>query len=171
MSLDTSRSLFGTVTSINPPKVRPDGDSTPLDVPLTALESVGVGDRVMLAFQGRQLTITGVVVPNGGAWVTPALGGSWVSWGSPYRGAGYRKLPSGEVTARGLIKLGVTVTPIFTFPEGYRPGAAETFLGVASNGTARIDVASNGEISVLNYMAGGTNAYVSLSQVRFDAHA
>ena len=84
----------------------------------------------------------------------------------------YRKMPDGTVKLKGLIKDGTTTSPtvLFTLPAGYRPTKNCIFIAKCSpdnTGIARIDVATNGNVSLANY-SGTPATYVSLDGINFD---
>jgi hypothetical protein len=89
-----------------------------------------------------------VVVSGGGggggepeAWKALELFGSWVSYGSGYRAAQYRKNQLGQVELRGVIS-GGGAGHCADLPEGYWPAEQEQF------GTAYglVNVAPSGEV-------------------------
>ena len=103
------------------------------------------------------------------AWTAPTLGNSWVTpgpIGAAYQVAGFRKV-GGEVEMRGLIGSGTTSTTIFTLPAGARPALREIFLCAANAGAAQLEVRPDGVVTVIAYIASGTNVLVSLAGVRF----
>ncbi len=101
-------------------------------------------------------------------WVYPVLQNSWVNYNPPtYAAAAYRAMADGTVMIRGFIALGAFNVAIFTLPVGYRPLSVEYFSTVAQSGVAQIAVYATGIVRVTGYFAGGTNANVSLSGIRF----
>jgi len=111
---------------------------------------------------------TDTAVANG-TWVSPTLGNSWVDFGGTYAVAAYRKMSGGIVTLRGTVKSGTVAAAIFTLPTDYRPLAQESFSCASDTATARVEVTAAGVVSVANYAAGGSNASVSLSGIRFSS--
>jgi hypothetical protein len=94
------------------------------------------------------------------------MSNGWVNYGSGFQGATYYKDRNGIVHLEGLIKNG-TSNVIAVLPAGYRPGAAQIFIGVNGYaGFARIDVNPNGTVSAV---APYTNGYLSLSGITFRA--
>ena len=86
---------------------------------------------------------------NNPAWIAPTMGNGWVDYGAGWYGAGYRKLRNGNVELRGLIKNGTTATTVFTLPVGYRPvNGSLLFPVIGGNAIGRVDVATNGNVSV-----------------------
>ena len=81
---------------------------------------------------GAKNTFTGALVVSGEPWVYPALGNSWVNYGTPGSVVGYRKMADGTVTFDGLMKNGIVSTTVFTLPVGYRPNAQKSFSVAAS---------------------------------------
>ena len=99
------------------------------------------------------------------AWTPlPYLNG-WVDYGAGYSPCGYRKLSSGLVILKGLVKNG-TASVILTLPAGYRPGLTLIFNMQTNPGGAtpcRVDVGPNGDIG----HQGGSNVWISLSGIVF----
>jgi len=89
---------------------------------------------------------------------------SWVNYGS-WGDAGYRKLASGLVVLKGLVKSGSDPGAIFVLPSGYRPADASIFACDDAAGSGRIDVDASGNVSA----NGVDTAYVSLNNIRFYA--
>lgn len=144
----------------------------PTSQPGVKLDASGV-DGVTLASlsvdgnTGQTLAL-GPVVAAGEPWIAPALTNGWANYGAGHRPAGYRKMADGTVMLRGLVKLGTLNAAIFTLPAGYRPGFEEVFTCMASAATnCRVDVFTDGTVKVLSYDTGGTNAFVSLADIRF----
>jgi len=104
-----------------------------------------------------------------GAVGEPAFTNSWANYGAPFNTAGFWKDSSGVVHLRGLITGGTVSVPIFTLPVGYRPAGQEIIIANAGVGVARLDVRQDGSIIVNNYIASGTNGYVSLDSITFKA--
>lgn len=100
-----------------------------------------------------------------GAWTAPTLLNSWADFGSGYRTTAYRKTPTGDVELRGMVKSGTGV--VFTLPTGHRPSAIELFGIAAAAGSAQVNIATSGDITVINYAAGGSNANVCLNGLKF----
>lgn len=115
---------------------------------------------------------------NIGAAGEPTMGASWVNFDNSlatpsatagHRNAGYKKDPFGVVQLRGVIKNGTAPGTVFTLPSGYRPVKDQAFVRGAGVGLALINIsASTGAVSVNNYLASGTNAYVYLDDIEFD---
>ena len=101
-------------------------------------------------------------------WIAPTLGNSWVECGSGNSPVGYMKDSMGFVQIRGLIKSGITGTPVFVLPAGYRPVYNHQFIVSAYPGGAHVAVfASTGNVQVQAYFASGANTEVWLSSIRF----
>jgi uncharacterized protein YjbI with pentapeptide repeats len=111
------------------------------------------------------LTVTGDIGDND--WVTVTYQNSWQEYGTPYPGARYRKNKLGVVHLTGLVKGGTVgaYTPIFTLPVGYRPAWRLMFVSISNNAIARIDVNTDGVVS----MAAGSNTGVTLDGITFKA--
>lgn len=104
-----------------------------------------------------------VPVNNDSGWIVATLGSSWVSYdgGATYAVPQYRLL-NGTVFVEGSMKSGTTGTTIFTLPAGMRPAKQLQVLCVSVTGTATLQVASTGAVSVVNYTTGGSNTTVSM---------
>ena len=100
------------------------------------------------------------------AWTAPTLTNGWTNFGAGTIAAGYR-LRGGVVELRGTIKGGSAAVAAFTLPVGFRPSAVHLFTALADPGVARLDVGSDGVVTVRAYAAGGSNAIVSLNGVSF----
>lgn len=98
-------------------------------------------------------------------WITPTLSGTWVDYGAPWQGAGYRKLNNEVVELRGLVRSGTIGTAIFVLPAGFRP-AADEYFAVNSNGAfGTVSVDSSGNVTPQV----GSTSYVSLAGIHFAA--
>lgn len=100
-------------------------------------------------------------------WQAPTLLNSWVDYGGTFAPSGYRKLPSGEVLLRGLIKngTGTAGTVLCTLPVGYRPSYQLIFNCISSgNVVARVDVNTNGDVTI-QYIS--STAWLSLNGMIF----
>jgi len=97
----------------------------------------------------------------------PAYANSWVSYGSGYAGASFRRIGN-VVYLGGLIKNGSVNLEAFTLPLGYRPdnaGSNSAIFGVVSNsGIGRVDVYTGGGIVPTTP---SNNAWVPLDSVHF----
>lgn len=94
-------------------------------------------------------------------YTAATLGGGWAAYGSDFAWPGYAKR-DGVVWLKGLINGGLSSTIIFTLPAGFRPNTRLGFSQVANGGVARMDIESNGIVSVQTYSSGGNNGFVSL---------
>lgn len=91
---------------------------------------------------------------------------SWVNFGTGgFAPARYWVDPDGFVHLSGIIKSGTTSGPAFTLPSPYFPDFQEIFCTCAASGTARIDIATTGGVTVSSYTTGGSNADVSLDGI------
>ena len=61
-----------------------------------------------------------------GLWSPLPFVNGWLDYGAPFTPSGFRKLSSGLVLLRGLVKNG-TQTHICTLPPGYRPAVRGLF--------------------------------------------
>lgn len=140
-----------------------------------------MGNDPNTATRWGNLGLTGVPTtptsPNGvlytrgigwtGDWVAPTFTNSWTNFGAQYAPAGYKMTPGGIVRLQGLVKSGTIDisgnSPIFTLPEGCRPGY-ETICNVISNGSiGRLDIFADGRVSGLQ----GSNTWISLENISF----
>lgn len=124
-----------------------------------------ITDNADIASKGY---VDAAIVAGDTAWVTPALSGTWVAFGSPYATPAYRKT-GGIVYLKGLVKNGTintTTGDIFILPVGFRPLEREVFSvgGVAAFG--RADVLPDGSVRAV---AGGSTANWTLSGISFVA--
>ena len=104
------------------------------------------------------------------SWIAPALLNGWVTpgaIGSATQTVAYRKMADGTVNLRGVGGGGPVSTVMFTLPIGYRPALDEWFLCLCNGGAVQIAVKLTGDVYVNSYIAGGTNAVVSLAGIRF----
>jgi len=98
------------------------------------------------------------------SWKPLPLVGTWVEYGSPYSPCGYRKLASGLVVVRGLVRNGSGV--ICNFPAGYRPSTQGLFnVQCDPNVACRVDLTPEGSLQQVS----GSNAWLSLSGVTYFA--
>jgi type II secretory pathway pseudopilin PulG len=111
---------------------------------------------------------------SGAAFVSVAPQAGWTNYGGAYATAKYSKTSDGLVVLQGLI-VPTTVTQntvLFTLPAGYRP-AKQMLFGVADSGAgtyagqevARIDVETNGQVSIIFNVTSGT--WLSLEGINF----
>ena len=88
-------------------------------------------------------------------------------------GAGYYKDSNGTVKLRGIIARAsaALATPIFNLPVGYRPAKKCMFAITAGNGSARLDIAANGNITVEAASLGSWYTFFSLDGLSFDTRS
>jgi len=135
------------------------GDTDPVPVALT-IGSPGIGDRVLVAQQGRRVYV--IAHPDTSTpWAAPTLLNSWVTSGGAKPSVGYRRDATGRVWLRGTVKSG-TINTIMTLPVGFRPVGEQTFVCRANAGLARVDVTAAGNVDLKAYISSGTNADVAL---------
>lgn len=124
------------------------------------------------------VTLTTTLVTNPGApsgtplyagsgWIAPTLGNSWSNLGSGNQVTAYQLLANGTLEIRGVITGGTTGTPIFNLPVGARPTLREPFTGQSNTGSCNIEVLANGNVQLVSYNTGGSNASVSLCGTNF----
>jgi hypothetical protein len=96
----------------------------------------------------------------------PAFQNGWVNFAFDWQGARFRKLTTNVIEVQGLVRSGTINVPIFTLPVGYRPGNSLIWATMANAVGARIDVYPTG---VVQWVSGGSNAFVSLTPIMFYA--
>lgn len=122
-----------------------------------------IGQRKWLVDVKRFATWNGTVWETDGAWITPTLLNSWVSFdnGAVYEIPQYTK--AGRfVVLKGLMKSGTGIA--FTLPAGYRPLKRRQFITANAAGarTSFIEVSANGDVNVAAFGTGASNAGVSI---------
>jgi hypothetical protein len=90
---------------------------------------------------------------------------NWQNYGSPFNNLQYCKEANGFVTIHGLVKGGGNDTQITTLPAGFRPGKSEGFTGVTSGGFSRINIKTDGSVSLQDTY----KDYLFLDGIRFYA--
>jgi len=121
-------------------------------------------------FDGSGITVVGdgTATITGEVWAAPTLLNSWVDYGLGYRAVAFSHTVDGSVKLRGFVAGGTTGLPMFVLPAGYVPTATEVFVAQAGGGgTARVEVLATGDVVVASYNGSGTNAFLSLSGIRF----
>ena len=111
--------------------------------------------------------LSNVVTKAPNTWNVPTFQNSWRNYGTPYNVAGYLKDATGFIHLHGMVQ-GGTAPIIFVLPVGYRPGGQSIFTTLANGAIARLDVLNDGEVQ---WVIGGTNAWVSLDGITFLAEA
>jgi hypothetical protein len=127
------------------------------------------------------VSLEGISYPNSTSdsyWrLAGAFANGWVNYGS-WGGMAFTKNKLGLVRLRGLIASGTagTITPNQGMTVDYHPGAEGLFMGWAGPGPCRIDpgfvpgsapAMMSGQIAVMNYYNGGTNAYVAMDGIHW----
>jgi len=114
----------------------------------------------------RAVTPAGLAaVIDDSGWAAPTLLNSWASFGGSLQTPRYRRI-NGYVHIEGIIKAG-TINTIFTLPVGFRPPLRILFLVACNAGGLQVYVKSNGDVTAVAYISGGSNALVSLSGISF----
>lgn len=98
--------------------------------------------------------------------VVPSLSNSWVAYGGAFASPSYRN-KNGTVELFGAMKNGSPSATIFTLPVGSRPLATRQFATASPNAVAYVNVAANGQVQVVAYGTGGSNAAVLLDGISF----
>ena len=170
---------WATVSSNNPLRIVPDGQTEPLEMTPWSLVDplmLAFGDRVWVQSFGLRRLVLGSTFrrgrrfPDAPRTEMPLLSG-WENYGSGFDTTSYDRI-SDWVSVTGLIKNGTTTagTVIAKLPEGFRPPGKKVFtVGANSSGTwvvARIDVDTNGDILV---NSGVSASYTSLENIAFRA--
>lgn len=101
-------------------------------------------------------------------WKDFTLQNSWVayntaSWPAP----SWKFAADGAIETRGLMKLGSTGVPFATVGSAGAPELGVISNQTASNGHARVDVKTSGDLYVIAYIGGGNNAFVCLDNLRW----
>lgn len=102
-------------------------------------------------------------------WTAATLLNSWGNLGGGWRSAEYSLDAQSVVRLHGVVTHATSTQTgvIFTLPMGYRPQQTEMFTVWATHGPARIDIDTNGNVSLMEYGSGGSAGYVSLSGIQF----
>ena len=100
-----------------------------------------------------------------GAAGEPAFQNGWGNFASGYVPVAFYKDPFEVVHLQGLAFGGTVNNAIFTLPVGYRPSDSHLFATDGGNAHARVDIASNGNVSLSIVGSGHT----SLSKISFRA--
>jgi hypothetical protein len=113
------------------------------------------------------LSLSGSIVQQP---VNPAaLQNGWIPFGSGYASPGFWKDKEGIVHLQGLAR-NINPVPIngvilFTLPAGYRPSGGRLMFSINNNnGVGRIDIASDGDVTI-EYIT--SNAWINLTGVSF----
>ena len=159
--------FWGTVTSVGPLLVRPDGETLALPVsPESLVDDIQVGDRVRCHLYKTQLVLAGKA-RSASEWTALPLSNLWV----PYPGFStplYKK-ENGIVYIKGLVKDGTITlnTTIATLPVGHRPSETMVLATVQGGNTfARIDITNTG---LIRTGAVTSNSFLSLDGISFPA--
>jgi hypothetical protein len=101
-------------------------------------------------------------------WHDLGLINSWVTFGAGFMTASWKRTHNGEIVTRGLIKSGTVAVPFCSVDTG-RPGPDSTqiYSQFSGTGTARIDLAADGTMTVTAYTTGGSNVSVSLDGIHW----
>lgn len=99
-------------------------------------------------------------------WANYTTDGTWAN-------ASYRRDGRGVVRLSGLVKDG-SLGAVFTLPAGYRPvspgvGGGLIFATWSNGDTARVNVTPAGDVAVGAYSPSGSNAFVALDGIAFQA--
>jgi hypothetical protein len=118
------------------------------------------GTRYNITVDDNGSVTTGAQIP----WNAPTFAANWGNVGSPWMTAGYRKLATGEVMLRGLVRITTSTltTLIFTLPAGYRPSARLQFpVRMGTNALSYVEIRTDGGV----HYAGSGGGVLSDAQV------
>lgn len=99
------------------------------------------------------MPISNPAIPSQQDWQAPTLLNSWTNYGGAYPPVGYWKDSFGVVYVRGAVKNGSLNVPVFTLPEGYRPGywvivPVVSLSSANAQVTARVQIGSGGNVTI-----------------------
>ncbi len=132
---------------------------------------VVIDDLILTKYNGVTVNAGNVRGPKGdtgdippvAAWAAPVLLNSWVNYSAAYEPAGYY-LDRNRVFIKGLVKSGAMDVPLFNLPIGSRPPLSLLIPVITDGGLTRVEIRNDGDIVLTS---GGTNTWVSLSNVSF----
>jgi hypothetical protein len=131
-----------------------------------------VGNVYVQEADFHRARMTNLVVDNFSAvnqpsWIAPTFATNWGNVGGVWMPAGYRKLSTGEVMLRGLVRIttNTLTTLIFTLPTGYRPSARLQFpVRMGTNALSYVEIRTDGGVHYAGSGGGNlTDAQVSLT--------
>ena len=102
----------------------------------------------------------------------PAFENSWVNYDTTtWPAAGFYKA-GGRVWLQGMVNRGasaLTLSTVFTLPDGYRPAKRSLLTATATGALARVDVYSDGQVQLVSGTVGtgGSSSYLSLEGISF----
>jgi hypothetical protein len=111
------------------------------------------------------------------AWTAVSYGTGWADYSVGYLGVSYMKDSLGFIHIRGMAKkTSGTADLVFTLPAGYRPANRLIFSAQAYDyGTGytygRVDVQTNGKVTVENPGTLAVGDWVSFGAINFDTQA
>jgi hypothetical protein len=157
---------MATVTGLTAARMKAIEDASVVD------GAVVTDDLILTKYNGVQINAGNVRGPKGdpgdippvAVWAAPVLLNSWVNYDATlYEPAGYY-LDRKRVFLKGHIMSGVMDVPLFTLPVGFRPPLRVLTPVITAGGPTRLDIKNTGDVVIV---AGGTNVWVSLSNVSF----
>ena len=111
-----------------------------------------------------QLTVNTIAQPS--TTGVSFSNGNFSNYGGGYENVTYYKDKEGRVHLSGLVLINGTQSGVmFNLPSGYRPAGQLIFLTMAGTGPNRIDVMSNGDVSITS-----TNGWISVNGISFRAN-
>lgn len=100
----------------------------------------------------------------GTAWASLTLNTGWVTYGSGYQTAQWRRIGD-KIELRGLVTRAIGSSVIIaTLDTGLRPVLRQLKTGSSNDAYARIDIDPNGEVTL---MVGSPSTWVSLDDISF----
>lgn len=126
----------------------------------------GVASTLFLNFDGGTIVIgeSAQIQRGGTLWYSVTFQNSWANYGGGYSAVQYRKLPSGLVTLRGLMRNGTVGSPAFTLPTGYRPGDKHIFGTISNGAIGRVDIDTDGTVTPVSP---SVTTWVTVSGITF----
>lgn len=96
----------------------------------------------------------------------PVFQNGWTNYGGDLAILAFRKLPTGEIHIKGVVKGGSANSVIFTLPSNYRPSERRIFpIDIAYGAHGRLTIRTNGE--VLLESSGSSQTTYSSIEVKF----
>lgn len=128
-----------------------------------------IGKGTFQVARGKDLADLNDNLNLDGEWIDAGLQGAWANFGGTTGNAKFTK--RGDlVQLQGTVKLGTGL--IFNLPVGYRPVGTLIFSclsnsGGANYGHTRVDITSDGNVTVIAQIGLGGNAFMSLDEISF----
>lgn len=127
---------------------------------LNSLQALRVADRetdrLVETLRNKDRSIDWIIIGTANA---PNFQNGWDNVGLGNVLAAFKRHSSGLVEVRGLVKLGVVPSIVFTLPEGFRTDGLRRYAVDTNTGHGAVEVNPNGYI----YAASGGNGYFSIN--------